>query len=378
MSARIEHGDLLRVIPRLVAEGMLVDSIVTDPPYGLGFMGKDWDHGVPGVVYWKAVASILKPGGYLLAFGGARTYHRMVCAVEDAGFVIQDCIMWLHGMGFPKGRTMLKPAHEPIVVAYKPGGPRSLQIDECRVPASEVPIERSGEDSQDRRYTEAGGTDFAAKPGARRGRPLRVGDYKETDNSVYAGRVNGDESFRDGSKAVGETDLGRWPANVCHDGSDDVMAAFGVFGDKTSGTGAFVKDSARGYKPNAYGTESREAGTPMISYGDTGSASRFFYCTKARGEDRGGSKHPTIKPLSLMRWLVPLVTPPGGLTLDPFAGTGTTGAAAIETGRKAILIECEPEYVADIRTRLARYDGSGGHSLVSKNRNAPEKTGTLL
>jgi site-specific DNA-methyltransferase (adenine-specific) len=159
-------GDALEAIPKLVEKGVLVDSVVTDPPYHLtatvkrfgtkiggssdgtkfgkdggnarlskGFMGKTWDGGDMAFrpETWITVSSIMRPGAFLVVFGGTRTYHRMACAIEDAGFVIQDCIMWLYGSGFPKRRDMLKPAYEPIVLAYKPGGKRTMQMDECRI-----------------------------------------------------------------------------------------------------------------------------------------------------------------------------------------------------------------------------------------------------
>ena len=163
MTVRVEHGDCLNVIPRLAAEGVVVDAIVTDPPYDLvamtkrfggrqkaakspdhqrfakGFMGKTWDG--TGVAFrpetWRALATILRPGGFLLAFGGTRTSHRMISAIEDAGFIIQDKIFWCFGSGFPKRRDMLKPAYEDICVAYKPGGKRTLQVDECRILAAD-------------------------------------------------------------------------------------------------------------------------------------------------------------------------------------------------------------------------------------------------
>ena len=140
-------------------------------------------------------------------------------------------------------------------------------------------------------------------------------------------------------------------------GSDEVVAAFGP--DTSSGTGAIKRDSAAGYRGNALGAESRPAGTAMISHGDSGSPARFFYTAKADATDRLGSKHPTVKPTDLMRWLVRLVTPPGGVVLDPFAGSGSTGVACVAEGFDAILIEREAEYVADIRRRIAWVQGEG-------------------
>lgn len=299
-AAAVYHGDCIAIAPMLDQ----VDAIVTDPPYHLtsgnisfdwnslgpngirqtnmrgrktGFMGQHWDGG--DIAFrpetWATIGTALKPGGYLLAFGGTRTHHRIWCAIEDAGFVIQDTIMWLHGSGFPKGRSHLKPAHEPICVAYKPGGTRTLQIEECRIGLG------------------GGYTNTTVSAGARRDR-------------------------WEGNRSTGERidNGGRWPANICHSGSDEVMGAFAAFRlDKES-------------------------------------PARFYYAARASKADRAGSKHPTVKPVALMRWLVRLVTPLGGILLDPFAGSGTTGAAALADGRKVILIERELEYIADIKRRL--------------------------
>lgn len=135
-AAEVIEGDCLEVMPTLAADSF--DSIVTDPPYGLGFMGKQWDHGVPGVPFWAEAKRLLKPGAYMLAMGGSRTYHRLTCAVEDAGFEIRDCLMWVYGSGFPKAKSCLKPAYEPILLCRKPGkGMRELGIDECRIPTTD-------------------------------------------------------------------------------------------------------------------------------------------------------------------------------------------------------------------------------------------------
>ena len=166
-------------------------------------------------------------------------------------------------------------------------------------------------------------------------------------------------AIKDG-RAVKETkahDKGRWPANCIHDGSEEVLEAFARFGNLTSGTGAVKKATASGHQGTVYGQESRPVGTPNIEYGDTGTAARFFYTSKADKTDRCGSKHPTVKPLDLIQYLVRLITPPGGTVLDPFAGTGTTGEAAQREGFDAILIEREAEYVGDIEKRLSRIGG---------------------
>jgi DNA modification methylase len=622
MTVRLEPGDCIEVMRRLAAEGVRVDAIVCDPPYGLEFMGKGWD-GSDGFrrslnaadagrdnafgrtskrapeyragnlfqawcEEWAAAAfDLLPPGGHLVAFGGTRTYHRMACAIEDAGFEIRDSLsylydsglsgplLWAYGSGFPKshnigkkldaakercscephlrdlrrdvdseeplsgrseqdmlsgmqvsgdiaglgrdgseaahdlldvrqgdqrsaaiessargkgllqphllgqdagrslegdqpkgvgrhnaedalagrepgaeerrvegrgdvpeaarelrvgavrempagpdldgadgrlcdgasardgedgrstasprrmrasrgsqaaeqhaeqsgalagqpqsqdggawphcGRcgkpvvpdglgTALKPAFEPICLARKPligtvaanvlqHGTGALNIDCCRVEPTGESRDRDGEASQDRRYTDAGGTNFAAKPGVRGGDPS-----------------------------------GRWPANLLHDGSDEVMEAFAASGERTSGSNNVRgKDGVFSAGDTVHGGLGK-AGDAQVSYGDTGSAARFFFSAKAGADDRWGSKHPTVKPVDLMRWLVRLVTPPGGTVLDPFAGSGTTGVACLAEGFNGILIEKEAEYQADILARLDHYAGRGGHSMAVKGR----------
>lgn len=393
MSIRAIHGDCLALIPQLAAEGVTVDAVVTDPPYGLEFMGQEWDkfrvnsgsrwskkvatgkdwQGVererPGRLYmrsmhktckkcrkqshqhdnikcnadyelivhkplqmhsfqawseeWaRAAYDILKPGGFLLAFGGTRTHHRLACAIEDAGFVIQDCLMWLFGTGFPKNKAHLKPAYEPIILAYKPGGKRTMQIDECRV-----------------------GTETRINP----------------PTSPTANRVAMGQGWRPDAKPT--TAFGRWPASIVHDESDEVVALFPQ--SKSTGgqasLGAFRNGDIYGK-----GRDVREKRDP--GFGDTGSAARFFFSAKAGSEDRWGSRHPTVKPVALMKWLVQLVTPPHGIVLDPFAGSGTTGVAALATGRNAILMEREEQYYNDIRERIAFYEGGGLHSTQAKAR----------
>jgi site-specific DNA-methyltransferase (adenine-specific) len=387
---RLECGDCLDVIPRLVTEGVSVDAVVTDPPYGLEFMGKEWDrfrdeprrivgtggreapfahhavalngrrnsqYGVWCEAWARACFEILRPGGYLVAFGGTRTYHRLVCAIEDAGFVIQDQLAWLYGSGFPKHRSHLKPAHEPICLAYKPGGGRTLGVDECRVDGRE----------------------------------------QEQEQGNYAGSNVQVVGPRDGGKIYPQS-LGRWPANVVHDGSAEVLAGFpdsaGQQGDvsghepsskinhvftKFNGRSAFPRrnepSATRRYTENG---RTDFAALPGARREAT-SAARFFYAAKADKADRWGSRHPTVKPIDLIRWLVTLTVPPGGTFLDPFAGSGTAAVAALASGRDAILIEREAAYIADIRERIAHYAGEGRHSLVAKGRaRAEPAAGSLL
>lgn len=358
---KIIHGDCRATLPTLDADS--VDAVVTDPPYHLttgkkggtgiaslnlnspagraristGFMGKEWDGG--DIAFrpelWAEVLRVLKPGGHVAAFGASRGYHRMACAIEDAGFEIRDSLMWVYGTGFPKSHSMreidrpelgtaLKPAFEPIVLARKPlsektvaanvlrWGTGALNIDGCRVEATDSQLAEKYASVQ--------------KAGPR-------------ENSIY-----GSDS-RDRAGSAPHVN-GRWPANVVHDGSDEVV---GAFPDTTSGA---MKREVGAYKGENVTTFLRGRSGPHNQHGDSGSAARFFYSAKASRADRAGSKHPTVKPIALMQWLARLITPPGGTVLDPFAGSGTTGAACDKEGFDCVLIEREAEYVADIRRRL--------------------------
>jgi site-specific DNA-methyltransferase (adenine-specific) len=388
MTITLHEGDCLAVIPQLVAEGIVVDAIVTDPPYHLlptvkrfqaaeiggstdverraksrsdglgrlagGFMGQQWDGG--DIAFrpetWATIGTALRPGGFLLAFGGTRTHHRVWCAIEDAGFVIQDTIMFLFGTGFPKRRDMLKPAFEPICVAYKPGGKRTLQVDECRIPTD-------GEDFGD------------AEAYAERSR-------QKADGWARPHHGNAADTERARLAIEKASTLGRWPANIVTDGSDEVMEAFAAFDAPGQQATSRSDDTI---KTNQIYGRMRHDPEPQFPRGDAGSAARFFYYAKADGEDRWGSRHPTVKPVELLKWLVPLVTPKGGTFLDPFAGSGTAAVAALATGRNAILIEQSPDYCADIRARIAHYQGDGQHSLSAKARHrlpSQDKVGTLL
>ncbi len=387
------HGDCREAMAAMPAERF--DACVTDPPYELGFMGKSWDQ--RGVAFdpatWTAVLRALKPGAHLLAFGGTRTFHRMAVAIEDAGFELRDTVMWMYGTGFPKshdvskgidkaagaerevvgfdaekyrpnrqGRalvngatdaggfhadngatitapateaarrwhgwgTALKPAWEPIIVARKPligtvaenvlqHGTGALNIDGCR-----VMIDPVADASQLRTMTR---------------------NTRDVGDGWGMSSVHGDVP------QVVRPD-GRWPANVIHDGSDEVLAAFPTApGQQGAVSGGEPSEASEGR------VTGRRARVPSDApRGDTGSAARFFYSAKASKADRAGSKHPTVKPLALMRYLCRLVTPPGGRVLDPFAGSGTTGEAALQEGFLPTLIEAEAEYVADIQRRIS-------------------------
>lgn len=405
-AATLYLGDCLGVLKAMPDNS--VDSIVTDPPYGLtsarpggrspatkgavmrGFMGLQWDGSVPSVEIWAECLRVLKPGGHLLAFAGTRTQHRMAVCIEDAGFEIRDMIAWVYGSGFPKslnvanaihdaaigqpqggakpssknhgkfksgcssenetGRgfgagpgqfmveaggkaerdlvteaitwqgwgTALKPALEPITVARKPlvgtvaanvlaHGTGALNIDGCRVPTNGEVTGGSG------------------------GRTVNLPE--NVGAAIVVGRSGGN-----GGNVT--PDSGRWPANLIHDGSEDVLAAF------PQAPGQLAKAAEGGDRrktQSTYGVMARGSnGTSPRA--DSGSAARFFYCAKASKNDRGeGNAHPTVKPTELMRYLCRLVTPPCGTVLDPFMGSGSTGKAALLEGFAFIGAEREQE-----------------------------------
>lgn len=453
-SVTLYAGDCLDVLRELPDAS--VDSVVTDPPYGLEFMGRAWDSFGRGEATSAAVAGmartgylerpsfmggtnprcrscgkwqrggnpcacdepdfpnerrarsasfgewceqwaaeclrVLKPGGHLLAFGGTRTWHRLACAIEDAGFEVRDSIAWLYGSGFPKSLdvskaidkaagaeravvgdkavtrimrgsgdlvggdvaagvvpitapatddartwqgwgTALKPAFEPVVVARKPldgtvaanvlrHGTGALNIDACRIGFASEADEREAKDKNRHADfgTESGGNEV-------------YGDFSMVPRSNY-------------------DPPGRWPANVV---LDEAQAAEL---DRQSGdrpAGAYPAQRGAGVD-TAFGAGRPSEGGPR-SMGDTGGASRFFYVAKAPTAERpreDGIAHPTVKPLDLMRWLVRLVTPPGGVVLEPFAGSGTTAEACVIEGFRCIAIEREPDYLPLIVQRLTK------------------------
>ena len=313
-TTKVIHGDCIETMNAMPPES--VDAIVTDPPYGLGFMGKKWDNLPPSQEWAEACYRVLKPGGHIAAFGGTRTWHRLAVAIEDAGFEMRDSLAWLYGSGFPKSHnvgksteaedwdgwgTALKPAFEPIVLARKPlaektvarnvleHGTGAINIDGCRI----------GMSDEDRAVVNN-----------------RSGAADGSKGNIYQSAV--------GYRAPGEkftaAPSGRWPANVLL----DQHAAEWV--DEQSGD-----------------------------------ASRFFYTAKAPKRERpnvDGVQHPTVKPLAIMQWLIRLVTPPNGTVLDPFAGSGTTLEAARNAGFSSIGIEAEETYLPLIDQRLQRSNTS--------------------
>jgi DNA modification methylase len=325
-------GDCLSVM-RMMPDGC-VDAIVTDPPYGLKFMGREWDHGVPGIPFWSAMLRVLKPGGYLLAFGGTRTFHRQVCAIEDAGFQVRDCLMWLYGQGFPKAKSCLKPGWEPIILAWKPSrNVPPLNIDECRIGWDESSLEKDTQRRQKAR-TDITGNSWG----------------KATGGQVPGGFVGNPDS-----------PSGRWPANLvltcCGEephAEDCPVAEL----DRQSG---ILKSGGKAGKSYQYSDDTSVTaysdglnGRTSTLIADSGGASRFFYCSKALRADRDeGNTHPTVKSTELMRWLCRLITPAGGMILDPFMGSGSTLKAAIMEGFGAIGIEFDEGYFRIAQARIA-------------------------
>jgi site-specific DNA-methyltransferase (adenine-specific) len=379
---RLILGDSVDKLKKL--EDNSVDSIVTDPPYGLSFMGKKWDYDVPSQEIFEECLRVLKPGGYLLSFAGSRTYHRMAVRVEDAGFEIRDQIMWIYGSGFPKSLnigkkvdeyegwgTALKPAHEPIVMARKPlsektvvnnvleWGTGGINVEESRIPY------KSKDDMEIRKNT-----------------------HRETNKL-------GDGNFG-GGKYSQPVESGRFPSNIIFDEEAgkilDEQSGQLKSGFMKAGTPRLMSDNPN---KNTYGKWNPDTVT-NDTYGDKGGASRFFYCPKTSKRDRneglenfegkqigtynahssdlenyGGSSlgaasmsgnnkmpqpkqnfHPTVKPTDLMLYLIRLVTPNGGTTLDPFMGSGSTGKAAVRGGFDFVGIEREKEYKRIAEARI--------------------------
>lgn len=399
------HGNMLDLLDVIPANS--IDSIVCDPPYELNFMNKGWDNS--GIAFdknaWKKCFQVLKGGGYLLAFGGSRTYHRIACAIEDAGFEIRDCIMYLYGSGFPKSMnvglaidkkngvdnrtgniaqnewqgwgTALKPAYEPIIVARKPfegslvnniikNGVGALNIDECRI---------EFENTQNP----------ASNPLFR-----KLGGYKLPEKGQLS---NGTISFSSSKNDVNE--LGRFPANVITDGSEEVQSGFP--NTKSNGGNYNMKDFLQ-FKGSmmSFTNQKQESQKSRIVSDkklpiDSGNACRYFYCAKATTKDReegliGFEKsqttdgsirsnektaraygansglrkniHPTVKPTTLMQYLIRLVSPKGSVILDPFMGSGSTGKAVMfennerNANYKFIGIELTKEYLPICEARI--------------------------
>ena len=368
-TTKVIHGDCIETMNQMDPES--VDAIVTDPPYGLGFMGKKWDGLPPSLEWAEACYRVLKPGGHIAAFGGTRTWHRLAVAIEDAGFEMRDSLAWLYGSGFPKSMNVSKAIDKAAGVEGAYGAPKSAahaahigkgdystdeknagwerpwMHDADAIDRSARIYEGGSEDS--RRWT---GWGTALKPAfepivlARK--PLAEKTVARNVLTHGTGAINVDACRINGT-------AGRWPANVLL----DQHAATWV--DEQSG----VRKSPGNYERSTdvsatifrEGMGARNAGDTQYGFGDTGGASRFFYTAKAPKRERpnvNGIQHPTVKPLAIMQWLIRLTTPPNGTVLDPFAGSGATLEAARNTGHKSIGIEAEETYLPLIDQRLQR------------------------
>ena len=438
------NGDCIEEMQKMIDEGIQVDSVVTDPPYELGFMGKSWDS--TGIAFqketWELAYQLLKPGGHLLAFSSSRTYHRMAVRVEDAGFEIRDQIMWIYGSGFPKSHnigksvdkllgnerevigtkihsqkgvkaaeerttigagafgepreaditkgtsqyegwgTALKPAHEPIVMARKPLSEKTVVNNVLEWGTGGINIEES-------RISYKSKDDME----------IRKNTHRETNKL-------GDGNFG-GGKYSQPVESGRFPANIILD------KEAGKILDEQSGitTSGKVKETKESYEGESNTGFIRGVSNSSNQHGGTGGASRFFYCPKTSKTDRnegledfkgkqigtynahsadlknyGGSSlgaasmsgnnkmpqpkqnfHPTVKPTDLMLYLIRLVTPKGGTTLDPFMGSGSTGKAAVRGGFDFVGIEMDEEYM-EIATARIQYEQDNPYNEEKRER----------
>lgn len=358
---KVIHGECLEELKKLPENS--VDSIVTDPPYGLSFMGKKWDYDVPSTEIWSECLRVLKPGGYLLAFAGTRTQHRMAVRIEDAGFEIRDMIAWIYGSGFPKSLnigkavdklqgnereelgvvkgagagmsewegwgTALKPALEPITVARKPLSEKTVAENCLKWGTGGINIDGSR-------------VEYTSKQDKKEGQSARPS--KTSNANEYALNHGGLE----GMDRSDRSDIsGRFPANLIHDGSEEV-------------TDCFPNDSQRFfYQAKASKSERNKGCEDMedkerIDYGGFHSEKGLIENNR-NPENRLPNKnnHPTVKPIALMEYLVKLVTKQGGTVLDPFAGSGSTLIAAKKNNYNYIGIEMEADYIDIINARLA-------------------------
>ena len=399
MKTKLIQGDNILSLKTLPDNS--VDSIVSDPPYGLSFMGKKWDYDVPSVEFWKEVYRVLKPGGHVLSFGGTRTYHRMTVNIEDAGFEIRDQIMWLYGSGFPKSHnigksvdkiqgnerkvdeektelykgtsewegwgTALKPANEPICVARKPLSEKTVALNVLKWGTGGINID---------------GCRVGIDGGSKR-------DGQSDKVSSTNPHLSPTKSLNRTGHGIVETGEGRFPANIILDeeAGEVLDENSGVLGE-----GHWPKGSTKGFGEYGGGTNSYEGVGPKDK--TKGGASRFFYQAKVSKKERnmgldgfedkasqlnsGGigrktsvekrldengenaattkNTHPTVKPVALMAYLVRLVTPPNGIVLDPFMGSGSTGIAARLEGFRFCGMEMDEDYFKIASSRIENFE----------------------
>lgn len=347
-----------------------MDSCVTDPPYGYSFMGKKWDYDIPSVETWQAIFRVLKPGAHMLVACGTRTQHRMAVNIEDAGFEIRDVITWHYGQGFPKSRNISKSIDEMAVAE--------------REILSKIKIVSTETNTSDAKKWEGWGTalkpatefwTLARKPlsepnvasnvlghgtGAINIKECRIEnpDYEDRFHNQNSNRKTWEGGVTSGLKADHVQPMyskdGRWPANLA---LDEFMASEM---DKQSGVLVSAKSENPCNSQNGTWNGTIQKNRGPRGYDDSGGASRFFYVAKANQFERnkgvGKNTHPTVKPIELMRYLVRLITPKGGIVLDPFFGSGTTGIAAKLELKHYVGIELDPEYCEMSATRIASWN----------------------
>jgi len=389
------HGDCRDVLPQLSG----IETCITDPPYGLKFMGRGWDHGVPGEEYWELVKAALLPGALCLAFGGTRTYHRLACAIEDSGFEVRDCLMWVYGSGFPKSLDISKAIDKEAGVEREVLGKRTDGryahgfTQQAKRAMGDVVHAASQGFTGEMGVITAPATDAAQlwdgwgtalkpayEPILLAMKPLdgtfahnalthgvaginvdgaRVGTE---DVSSAAARRPGTQKFNgqnhrphhdgDPGPTIHGSTSGRFPANLILDDSEEVVGLFPV----TTSAGHTPRSRGRG----GLGCNGHAGQTNVAEkhHPNSGSAARFFYCAKASRAERNGTTHPTVKPLALMEYLCKLTaTPTGGTILDPFCGSGSTLIAARNVGRPAIGIEQDEKNCEEAAARLFRKQG---------------------
>jgi len=441
---KLINGDCLIEMQSIAPDS--IDAIVTDPPYGLtqnkkggsgtksidlespygrarigtgngqgGFMGMKWDHGVPGKEFWIEALRIAKPGAHLLAFGGDRTHHRLMTAIEDAGWELRTCVYWCFGTGFPKSLDVSKAIDKEAgakrkvvgskvgmpgyslkhqgaggVLAGRADGSLDNSEGECEItaPVTNAAKQWMGWGSALKPAIEiiimarkplAKGLTVAANVLVHGTGGLNIDGCRVELNGEYKCGANGRPSQTglgdnyDSTTANQHSPVGRWPANLIHSGEPEVLACF------PDSKGQMGKASITGkHQGNGVYAALKNVTTNPEVRGDAGSAARFFYCAKASSSERHagmdnpgeqfklgdtlrkienkdvgkGNHHPTVKPVALMQYLCRLITPPNGIILDPFMGSGSTGKAALKEGFRFVGIELEKDYFEIAKKRI--------------------------
>jgi len=372
---KLLQGDCLQTMKTLADNS--VDAIVSDPPYGISFMAKKWDYDVPSVEVWKEAMRVLKPGGHALIACGTRTQHRMVVNIEDAGFEIRDVVSWIYGSGFPKSLNISKAIDkaagaEREVVGFKHGANllKSNAFADKAINGHNPNVEVTAPATESAKKWDGWGTalkpsseffTLCRKPLSEKTIAANVLKWGAGGINIDGCRVGTDEKLgrlnqststfnaKNSSPLVDNSGgQGRFPANLIHDGSQEVLELFPETKSGASKSSYIQKESEN----VAMSGKNYERRMPDRA-ADQSSAARFFYCAKASKKDRDeGNTHPTVKPTSLMQYLCRLITPEGGTVLDPYMGSGSTGKAAMKEGFSFVGCELDPEYYEIAKTRI--------------------------